>query len=170
MYASRLLFSPLKLCYVLVLFISSVITCSSVLAETKAPALAESGPTGRSAPTMLVQNKRIFILQIVDHPALNATRKGIEDELKEAGFTAQYEVAQGNPSLSAQIAQKFVGKKPDILIGIGTTAAQSLSAARRAHPIPIVFSSVTDPKLAGLVEDLSHPENNITGVSNFFGT
>lgn len=117
----------------------------------------------KTGPT---QKPRVFILQIVEHPALNATRRGIEDFLKEQGIESYYESAQGNPALASQIAQKFVGNEPSVLIGIGTAASQALLAESHKQ-IPIVFSSVTDPIQAKLLSNLNAPPNYITGVSNY---
>lgn len=111
--------------------------------------------------------KHISIIQNVEHPALNASRQGIEDELKNANVSITTESAQGNPSLAAQIAQKFVGNAPDVMVGIGTVSTQALVSADHNHQIPIVFCSVTDPKGAGLVKNLQKPEGKITGLSNF---
>ncbi len=111
--------------------------------------------------------KNILILQIVEHPALDATRQGIMDALAKAGLKASFESAQGNPALATQIAQKFVGSAPDLMVGIGTAASQALVSANRTHHIPIVFSSVTDPLGARLVSNLEKPNGDVTGVSNF---
>lgn len=114
-----------------------------------------------------LSTKTVMILQIIEHPALNATRQGIEDELKTASVKTVYESAQGNPALASQIAQKFIGSHPDILVGIGTAASQALVAENRPHQIPVVFSSVTDPLKARLLNNLNHPEGSVTGVSNY---
>lgn len=110
---------------------------------------------------------QVLILQIVEHPALNATRAGIEKVLKEANVSFRYETAQGNPALASQIAQKFVGSKPQVLIGIGTQASQALVSESRNKDLPVVFSTVTDPISARLVKNLSQPEGRVTGVSNY---
>lgn len=119
--------------------------------------------------TSHTQRPRVSILQIVEHEALNATRKGIEDELLESGknIDVTYETAQGNPSLAAQIAQKFIGSSPDVVVGIGTTATQSLISSNRQNKIPLIFSSVTDPVGARIVSNLTHPGNHLSGVSNY---
>ena len=115
---------------------------------------------------------RLSILQVVEHPALDQTRKGILDELASNGLISgktmilSYESAQGNPSLSAQIASKYVGENPDILVGISTPSAQSLLAASRNTSTPVIFSSVTDPLGAKLVDSLDTPGAHVTGVSN----
>lgn len=116
---------------------------------------------------------KISILQIIDHPALNVTREGFLEEMQALGYKEgdnliiDFQSAQGNTALSAQIAQKFVSNKPDAIVAIGTTAAQAAMAATKKTNIPVVFSSVTDPLAAKLVTDLKAPMGNVTGVSNF---
>lgn len=115
---------------------------------------------------------KISILQIVEHPALNATRDGLLDELKTLGYKEgknlilDYQSAQGNGALAAQIAQKFTSNQADIIVAIGTKAAQVAMAATRTNKIPVVFSSVTDPLGAKLVKNLKAPNGHVTGVSN----
>jgi len=119
--------------------------------------------------------KQVAVLQIVEHPALDAARLGIQDELKEnlyiegKNLNWEYQSAQGNPALASQIAEKFIGSNPDVVIGIGTTATQALMSANRVSAIPVVFSSVTDPVGSKIVTDLKNPEG-VTGVSNFIDT
>lgn len=116
------------------------------------------------------QTKTVAVTAIVDHPALNAVRDGIRDELKAQGLEAgrnlrfEYESAQGNPGTAAQIARKFVGDRPDVIVPISTPSAQAVAAATKE--IPIVFSAVTDPVGAKLVGSLERPGGNVTGVSD----
>lgn len=113
--------------------------------------------------------KRIALLQLVEHPALDATRKGIEDEVRSAykDIHIEFQSAQGNAALALQIAQKFVGLSPDVLVGIATLPAQALASANQNYAFPIVFSSVTDPVSARLVTDLKNQTGVVTGVSNY---
>jgi putative ABC transport system substrate-binding protein len=116
------------------------------------------------------QRKKIAICQIIDHAALDATLKGILDQLEESGFKNGegaeiiYENAQGNVVTSSQIAQKFASLSPDVVVAISTPSAQSAMAYVKAAPI--VFASVSDPLEAKLVTSLDHPDGLITGVSN----
>lgn len=108
------------------------------------------------------------ITQIVEHPALDASRQGALDELAERGYVegdnlrVSFENAQGDTSIAAQIARKFAGDRPDLVLAISTPSSQSAAAAM--SDIPIVFTAVTDPLLARLVGDLEAPGGNITGV------
>lgn len=118
---------------------------------------------------------KISILQIIEHPALNATRQGFLDELQKLGYeegknlSTEYQSAQGNAALAAQISQKFTSNQVNIIVAIGTKAAQAAMVASRGTKILIVFSSVTDPQGAKLVTNLQAPEGYVTGVSNFLG-
>ena len=54
-------------------------------------------------------DKHVAITQIVEHPALDACRKGVKDELAEAGFVVgknlkwSFESAQGAPATAAEV-------------------------------------------------------------------
>ena len=62
--------------------------------------------------------KKVYINQIIQHPALDITVKGIIDGLEQNGYKkgknleVRVESAQGNPALAAQIATKFVNQNP----------------------------------------------------------
>lgn len=122
-----------------------------------------------SAP-VLAQQKSVAITAIVEHPALDAVRDGVKDQLAEAGFEAgknlkwQYQSAQGNTGTAAQIARKFVGDRVDVIVAIATPSAQAVAAATR--DIPLVFSAVTDPVVAKLVASSEASGTNISGVSD----
>ena len=115
---------------------------------------------------------KIYISQLVEHPALDATTKGIIQGLSDAGYKDEnldliVESAQGNVSLANQIANKLISKNPDIVVGVATVTAQSFSKYARAGKTKLIFSSVTDPFDAGLVNSVIKPGNNTSGVSNF---
>jgi len=111
---------------------------------------------------------RIGISQIVEHPALDATRKGFTDELAANGYVEgknvefDYKNAQNNRPVSGQIARKFVGDKVDLILAISTPSSQDAAAATKQ--IPILFAAVTDPVLAGLVKSLKPPGGNVSGT------
>ena len=97
------------------------------------------------------------------------SRRG-QEALQEAGYEDgknlkwQYQSAQGNTGTAAQIARKFIGDKPDVIVGIATPSAQALVAATKS--IPIVFSTVTDPVGAHLTPSWEASGTNVTGVSD----
>jgi len=118
----------------------------------------------------MAADKHVAVTQIVEHPALDAVRNGVKDVLAEAGYAEgkglkwSYESAQGNAATAAQIAKKFAGEAPDVIVAIATPSAQTVVASTKT--IPVVFSAVTDPVGAKLVTDAMHPGANVTGVTD----
>ena len=118
----------------------------------------------------LEASKTIGITQIVDHPSLNAIRKGILEGLAQEGFvegkdlTVIFENAQGNPTVAAQIAQKFSSLNLDVIVPISTPSAQTI--VQQIKKTPIVFAAISDPLSAKVVSSLSHPGGNVTGVTD----
>lgn len=135
-------------------------------APVGAVALAIASLTG----TAVAQEKSVAVTAIVEHPALDAVRDGVQAALKEAGYESgknlkwQYQSAQGNTGTAAQIARKFVGDKPDAIVAIATPSAQAVVAATKT--VPVVFSAVTDPVAAKLVPSWEASGTNVTGVSD----
>ena len=112
----------------------------------------------------------IAITQIVEHPDLDNVRKGVLEALAQAGYDDEsadilFESAQGDIPTAVQIANHFVNKSPDIIIGISTPSAQAVVRATRT--IPVVFGAIGDPLGAGLVTNMEHPGQNVTGTRSF---
>ncbi len=116
------------------------------------------------------QEKSVAVTAIVEHPALDAVRDGVQAALKEAGYESgknlkwQYQSAQGNTGTAAQIARKFIGDKPDAIVAIATPSAQAVVAATKS--VPVVYSAVTDPVAAKLVPSMEPSKTNVAGVSD----
>lgn len=124
--------------------------------------------TGESKPADTTKKTfTIGISQLAEHPALDDARRGFEDGLKELGVDAEiaYQNAQGDIPNSVSIAQKFVKDKVDLIFAIATPAAQSAKQATNGE-IPVIFSAVTDPVIAELVESMEKPGGNVTGTSD----
>ncbi|MGD7412091.1 ABC transporter substrate-binding protein, partial [Ralstonia pseudosolanacearum] len=110
----------------------------------------------QATPALAQAAKSVEVLSIVEHPALDAIRDGVKEELKAQGFDAgkslkwEYQSAQGSAATAAQIARKFIGDKPDAIVAITTPAAQAVVAATKT--VPVVYAGVTDPVAAQLVK------------------
>jgi putative ABC transport system substrate-binding protein len=76
----------------------------------------------------------------------------------------EYRFAQSQDHLPA-LAAELVALNPDLLIGFGPQVALALKSATAT--IPIVFVAVFDPVAIGLVQSLSRPGGNITGLATF---
>jgi putative ABC transport system substrate-binding protein len=140
---------------------------SAVAAAFALAAMLQSGGAAHAAAPA---QKSVAVMAIVEHPALDAVRDGIKDELKAKGYDAaknlrwQYQSAQGNTGTAAQIARKFVGDRPDVIVAIATPSAQAVVSATK--DIPVVYAAVTDPVAAQLVPSLGPSGTNVTGVSD----
>jgi putative ABC transport system substrate-binding protein len=114
----------------------------------------------------------ISVNQFVEHPALDAVLKGLQDYLEEKGLETEYNVhnAQANMGTATQIGKQMIGEKPDLFIAIATPSAQAsvqaLSKAPQDLKRPLLFTAVTDPVAAGLVKAFDKPSEYITGVSD----
>jgi len=108
----------------------------------------------------------IGISKIVAHPALDAVEQGIQDQLNDMGYDLTYDLqnANGDMSTAASIANKFKADRVRVAVGIATPTAQALVNAMT--DIPVVYSAVTDPVDAGLVESYDKGGKNVTGVSD----
>ncbi|MEO0518120.1 MAG: ABC transporter substrate-binding protein [Cyanobacteria bacterium P01_A01_bin.116] len=112
----------------------------------------------------------VAVTQIVEHPSLDAVRDGLKDSLSEAGYAEgdtlrwEWQSAQGNPATAAQIASKYAGASPSVIVAIATPSAQA--AVNAAANTPVIFSAVTDPVGAKLVENADKPGGNVSGVSD----
>ncbi|MEW6226924.1 MAG: ABC transporter substrate-binding protein [Bacillota bacterium] len=112
----------------------------------------------------------IGIMQIIEHPALDAAKKGFIEGLAEEGFAEGKELkfeaqsAQGDMATAQTIAQKFVNDKVDMILAIATPTAQA--AAKATDRIPILITAVTDPVAAELVKAIDAPGTNVTGTSD----
>lgn len=115
----------------------------------------------------------IGILQDSDHTALSLARFGFVEILTIVLTRENYELdfiyknSYGNSSKLDKYAGEII-PKCDITIGIGTVAAQKLKSKRNELGIdkPILFTAVTDPVGAGLVNSLEAPGDNISGYSD----
>lgn len=119
---------------------------------------------------------QVLINQTAKHPALDMAIKGIIASLSDSGYKVgdnleiSIEDSQVSAALSQQIASKFVGKAMEentVVVGVGTIAAQSFLKYTKLGKVKMVFSAVTDPVGAGLVNSIQKPGGNISGVSDF---
>ncbi|RFU66249.1 ABC transporter substrate-binding protein [Peribacillus glennii] len=112
----------------------------------------------------------IGLTQYAKHPSLDAATEGFKKALEDNGFKEgenvkfDFQNAQADPNNTQPIANNFVGDKVDLIFANATPSA--VSALNATKEIPIVFTSVTDPVGAGLVEALEKPGSNITGTTD----
>lgn len=112
----------------------------------------------------------VGITQFAEHPSLDAATKGFKKALEDKGFKEGENIkfdeqnAQADMNNTQTIANNFVGDKVDLIFANATPSATA--ALNATKEIPIIFTSVTDPIGAGLVEGFDKPGTNITGTTD----
>jgi putative tryptophan/tyrosine transport system substrate-binding protein len=100
--------------------------------------------------------------------ALEALYQG----LKATGFvegtniSIEFRWADGHYDRLPSLAAELVGRNVSAICAVDLPSAFAAKAATKT--IPIVFVTGADPVKVGLVESLSRPSGNLTGVSHFF--
>ena len=113
---------------------------------------------------------KIGVLQLTEHPALDAANKGFVAAVEEAGIGAKInqQNAQNDQSACQTIASTLVNEGVDLIFAIATPAAQAVAGAveNAGLEIPVVGSAITDFAASGLVKDNDAPGGNVTGTSD----
>ena len=125
---------------------------------------------GCGSNTATNDQKKIGVIQLVEHPSLDAANKGFVDGLAAKGFKDGQNIkidqqnAQADQSNLNSIAQRFVSDKKDLVLAIATPAAQTMANA--SHDMPIMGTAITDYVTAKLVQSNEHPGGNVSGTSD----
>ena len=121
---------------------------------------------------------KVGIVNYVDDASLNQIVENIQKELDAKGeelgvifdYENYYDNAQGDSSVLNQIAADQVANNVDVVVAIASPVAIVMQTATEGTDIPVVFSAVTDPVGAGLVDSMDAPGGNITGTSDALDT
>ncbi len=155
------------------LVVLALVTVGCGAPKEEAPkdnAAKESASENTGSEASQQQALKLGIIQVAEHPALDASRQGFLDVLKENGYVdgenliVDYKNAQGDQSTLKTIAQKFVADQVDMVLAIATPSA--ITMASETQTIPILITAVTDPVAAKLVESNGHPGTNVTGTTD----
>ncbi len=118
----------------------------------------------------------IGICNYVDDASLNQIVANIQSRLSEieksknVKFNIKYDNCNADPNTLTQIIANFIADDVDLMIGVATPVAIAMQTATEDNKIPVVFSAVSDPVSAKLVESLDNPGANITGTSDYLDT
>lgn len=152
----------------LLIFVALAVLGLGGCAPTPPPQPTE--PEEKPAEEAVPETFKIGILQLVEHPALDAAREGFIAALADEGFVEgqnifiDYKNAHGDMPTCTTIAEGFVADGVDLILAIATPAVQA--AATVTSEIPIIFNSVTNPEAAGVVKSWERPGTNVTGASD----
>ena len=142
----------------------------SAAVAASALVLTACGSGGGDTQSEESQKISVGIAQFVEHPSLDAAREGFVSALEEGGYTEgdnltlDVQNASGDQATATNIASNFASSDNDLILGIATPTAQSLAQA--VTDKPVLFTAVTDPVDAGLVDSMDKPGANITGTTD----
>ncbi|MBO5992579.1 MAG: ABC transporter substrate-binding protein [Acidaminococcaceae bacterium] len=154
-------------------FKSKKVLAAGMLLSMMAFAAAGCGGGDKKAEAPKKDAAKVFnvgIVQIVQHEALDDSRNGFIEGMKNKGFVegknVKYDMqnAQGDQSNLQTIAQRFVNNKVDLICAISTPAAQTMANATKT--IPIVGNAITSFETAKLVKSDKKPDTNVTGAND----
>lgn len=116
-----------------------------------------------------VKKLRFALLQYNDSPLSEMSMQGIYDGLAAAGYVKgrDYEIsvsnAQGDITTLNLITDEALTAKPDLVFVTSTPTLQT--AVKKISSIPVVFTVVADPVVAGAGTSFDRHLPNITGIS-----
>jgi putative tryptophan/tyrosine transport system substrate-binding protein len=126
-----------------------------------------------SLPVEAQQTKRIPRIGFLGNStaALEANLIGpFREGLRELGYieakniVIEWRWAEGKYERFPTLIAELIASKVDLIVTAGTPA--SLAVKKATTSIPLVMIAVGDPVATGLVESLSHPGGNITGLTS----
>ena len=145
-------------------------SCRPILVAAVTGSLALTTLSPAWAQPQLGRNYRIGFSQLVDHPALNATRQGFVDGLKADGFEVgrnlvfDYQNAQGDVGTARSIAEKFLADNVDLLAPCTTPVVLATIRVAKDSKTPVTFGCVTNPVAVGVLQTVDKPTGtNVTG-------
>ena len=108
----------------------------------------------------------IGINQLVQHPALDSATAGFQAAFDDAGVNVDWDVqnANGEQATAQTISQQFASANLDMVLAVATPAAQA--TVQSIQDVPVLFTAVTDPVSAELVDSMEEPGANVTGTSD----
>lgn len=142
----------------------------AALAATAALGLSACSPAAGDDSASGTETVTVGIGQFVQAPPLDAATKGFKQAFIDAGYvdgeTVEFDVKNANAEVatSTTIAQTFATQGVDLVLGVATPMAQA--AMQNITDVPVLFTAVTDPVAADLVESNEKPGSNVTGTSD----
>src|SRR5688572_17587880 len=109
---------------------------------------------------------RIGVLGNENNPPWDGFRQGLRDlgYLDGRNVSMEWRWSEGKPDRLVALAMELVALRPDVIVASGTQAVRAARGATSA--IPIVMTTCSYPEKIGLIQSLSRPGGNVTGLTN----
>lgn len=108
-----------------------------------------------------------------EHPSLDAAIRGFGEALRAAGIRVRdgqlsVRSAGGDPAAVGELLDATVRDGCDLVFVVATSAAQAARVRVAAQGVPVVYTAVSDPVGADVVDSMAGSSDPITGVSDRF--
>ena len=161
----------------------AVLTAAAVMtgcaAASAAPAQAPAQETQAEASAQeAAAEYKVGIVSFMDHASLNQIDENIKKELdaqgQERGVSFVYDKysfnGQGDATIINQQLAQLKDDAVDAVVVIATPTALTAQSVFEDTDTPVIFSAVSDPVGAGLVDSFEVPGGKITGASDMLNT
>jgi putative ABC transport system substrate-binding protein len=117
------------------------------------------------------ENSRLYTIGLVTNNR-NGLRniQGFQDKMTELGYRAEnnvnymFEGAPVRESNLDAVLNKMVKARADLIFTAGTPTGVAARRITAGTTIPVIFGVIADPIAAGVIDDLTSPGGNMTGV------
>jgi putative ABC transport system substrate-binding protein len=117
-------------------------------------------------------DKLLCTVNLLDHPSLNASLKGFEDAInsnnKDGKIALQKFNASGSMQLVPDLLRQTLNAKCDLVFALTTPVATLARKVVAAKGVPVVYTAVTDPVGAGIVESMEKDTLPVTGYTDLY--
>lgn len=112
----------------------------------------------------------VGVIQYGSHPSLDNCYQGVEEGLMASEYADKIVIDRQDGNFDSAtcdtIAKNMASKNYDLIFAIATPAAVSAYSATQNSQTPVIFTAVSDPVAAGLVESLEAGSKNCIGTSD----
>src|SRR6266567_3760369 len=105
------------------------------------------------------------------YPTLESVCESFKAKMAALGYVEGKNVTylyhgalENDPAVLGGEVKRFVDQKVDLLLTLGTPPTLAAKKGVAGTNIPVVFAQVMNPVKQGIVESVSHPDDNVTGV------
>jgi len=119
-----------------------------------------------------IQTKTVKTIGFVNiAPVLDPVIEGFKDGLAELGYvegedvTYIYAGATKNINELGPATQKLLDAEVDLIVALSVVTAQAAKQVTAGTEVPVIFVPASDPIGSGIVDSLSRPGGNMTGIT-----
>lgn len=154
-----------------VLLALALTACALAGCSQKEEEPSPSSQASSTGPVDEVQSRRIGVVQYIEYAPMDEAREAFMSRLDEWGvddgkMRVDYQNAGGDGAKAAEICEKLVTEKADVIVAISAPAAKAAAKAAAGSETKVVFLGVGNAASDVGLQNLTQPEGNVTGVAD----